>query len=134
MKLLLAILTWISGFIVLIFLLYDSPAIIQQSISVYFSIDEDSFIRSIIEYLLCLIIFIAAAPAMGMCFLATNAPSFSESEFRVSVFLIVWAIVGFLAMVMLEKSPTLRVLINVFFVLVSYYLLIDFIDSDKKKS
>jgi hypothetical protein len=119
---------------VLIFLLYDSPAIIQQSISVYFSIDEDSFIRSIIEYLLCLIIFIAAAPAMGMCFLATNAPSFSESEFRVSVFLIVWAIVGFLAMVMLEKSPTLRVLINVFFVLVSYYLLIDFIDSDKKKS
>lgn len=120
MKMFILILAFISGFMVETFLFYDLVPIIYNIICSYFSItEEDFFVAHLIKGFLYFLLFIAAFPALILCIIVTNSAYVSERAFIIPIFLIIWAVVGFL---ILDLLPQLRVTINLFFIVMSGFV------------
>ncbi len=130
MKIFISILAFISGFMVGAFLFYDLVPIIYNIICSYFSITEEDFVAAhLIKGFLNFLLLIAAFPTLLLCLIVTN--SSSEDDFIIPIFMITWAVVGYL---ILDLLPQLRVTINLFFIVMSYIVLWFVFDADKKKS
>lgn len=130
MKIFILILAFISGFMVLTLLFHDLVPIIYNIICSYFSITEEDLVAAhFIKGILYFLLLIAAFPALFLCLIVTN--STSEDEFIIQIFLIIWAVVGYL---ILDLLPQLRVTINLFFIVMSYIVLWFVLDADKTKS